>query len=386
MTDKKSTNYKNIPIVADDAYSQLRDFLPDIQGSIFNRPIEEISEVIRSTNDIALEKADHRQKASTQASPNANSFHVPLGIRQYLTKEEGEGFWETLQIRPGLYLSIVEAFYHKDFKITIMPDPLIKIRILLSGTLKSSPDHIIAESGDIMLHSLSGDHPETLIIEKSDTPFRFIVINCQPRAVRGMGLLPQSLGSPFREAMSEEELPNMTINFPSVKLRHLGHDIMNSRDNFFFDTRKTLLAAKAEELLCEAIEKTRPKKKINAGKNKVSDKDLSRLYEARNILDSNISAPPKITDLARMVGLNTTKLKLGFKELFSETISGFVSRSRVEQALDLVENSDLSFSEIGYRVGYNYPANFTTSFRKILGKTPSEIRLQKRQLDDTNSP
>ncbi|MEQ9463305.1 MAG: helix-turn-helix transcriptional regulator [Haliea sp.] len=74
------------------------------------------------------------------------------------------------------------------------------------------------------------------------------------------------------------------------------------------------------------------------------------------------------------MGINTTKIKLGFRELFGKTVQAFIIQLRMETGLMLIENTDLSISEIGYRVGYSFPASFTQAIRKHYGKTPQALR------------
>lgn len=50
--------------------------------------------------------------------------------------------------------------------------------------------------------------------------------------------------------------------------------------------------------------------------------ERERLQHARELLLANIAEPPTIADLAHACGLNTLKLKRGFKALFGPSISG----------------------------------------------------------------
>ncbi|MGH6633270.1 MAG: helix-turn-helix domain-containing protein, partial [Sphingopyxis sp.] len=76
-------------------------------------------------------------------------------------------------------------------------------------------------------------------------------------------------------------------------------------------------------------------------------------------------------NLARMVGVNQTKLKAGFREVFGVTIYDFIIQQRMRHASQLLLTSEYSVSEVAYQTGYEYPANFTCAFKKYFGALPS---------------
>lgn len=48
----------------------------------------------------------------------------------------------------------------------------------------------------------------------------------------------------------------------------------------------------------------------------------------------------------------------------------------IELAKEYVMNPQFSISEISYKLGFQYPAHFSRVFKKIVGKTPNEYRIQ----------
>lgn len=98
--------------------------------------------------------------------------------------------------------------------------------------------------------------------------------------------------------------------------------------------------------------------------------DLNRIYEARDYLAQHYSKPPSIPALARLVGTNQTKLKAGFRQVTGLTLYDFVLKCRMERAVELLVTGDFSIAEVAYRVGYEYPTNFTYAFRKYHGRLP----------------
>ena len=97
------------------------------------------------------------------------------------------------------------------------------------------------------------------------------------------------------------------------------------------------------------------------------------VYEAQKILSENLDFPPSITELSRLVGLNEYKLRLGFKELFNNTVYGYLRQQRMLKAKDLIESAELSVSEAGISVGYSNLSHFAEAFKKEFGINPSQL-------------
>ena len=84
--------------------------------------------------------------------------------------------------------------------------------------------------------------------------------------------------------------------------------------------------------------------------------------------------PPTISKLARRVGLNTTKLKKGFRYEFGTTIFAYSRRLRMLEAERLLRNTDMNVSEVAAVVGYSNPGAFSFAFKQELGFAPSLLK------------
>jgi AraC-like DNA-binding protein len=102
--------------------------------------------------------------------------------------------------------------------------------------------------------------------------------------------------------------------------------------------------------------------------------DIFKLEEAVTILNDRFRRPPSIAELAAAVGLNTTKLKVGFKQLFGTTVYGYVRRTRMEHARRLLRATDASVGEIAWEVGYGTPSAFSAAFKRQFGVSPHAER------------
>jgi len=102
----------------------------------------------------------------------------------------------------------------------------------------------------------------------------------------------------------------------------------------------------------------------------VSARELSRVHEARDYLAQHYAHPPTIPDLARMVGLNQTKLKATFREIFRSTIYEYILERRMDRAAEMLLSGDHAIAQVAYAVGYDYPANFAAAFKRHFGQLP----------------
>ncbi|OOG73009.1 AraC family transcriptional regulator [Algoriphagus sp. A40] len=105
---------------------------------------------------------------------------------------------------------------------------------------------------------------------------------------------------------------------------------------------------------------------------KVKSELIEKMEQAKNLLESKLQNPPSIAELAHLVGLNETYLKIHFKAIFANTVYGFVKKRRIQKAIQLLKEGKLNISEIGWEVGYRHPTHFSAAFKKETGCTPKE--------------
>ncbi|MGH8249879.1 MAG: helix-turn-helix transcriptional regulator [Steroidobacteraceae bacterium] len=138
--------------------------------------------------------------------------------------------------------------------------------------------------------------------------------------------------------------------------------------------RHTYVKAKAYELLCEVIHGLTREGETSGSDLCLSWRDKRQLDQAREIIRRDCVHVPTITMLARQLGLNQRKLKMGFKQLFGTPIFQYTQNLRLEKALQLLHTGDYSVREVADAVGYGYSKNFTTAFKRRYGVSPKFAR------------
>ncbi len=111
----------------------------------------------------------------------------------------------------------------------------------------------------------------------------------------------------------------------------------------------------------------------------LNEKDIKSLKRAKDILIENIHNPPSLKELAYKSAINEFKLKKGFKELFGNTVYGFLQEYRLNEAKKLLETDDINISEAAYLVGYKNISHFSTIFKKHFGYSPINIRKKQKK-------
>ena len=96
---------------------------------------------------------------------------------------------------------------------------------------------------------------------------------------------------------------------------------------------------------------------------------FKKMVEER-LSDSNLS----VEDLAADMGLSRVQLYRKVKALTGNTPIDLLRKARLAQAQKLLQESELSVSEIAYQVGFASPSYFTKCYKDEFGTVPGEVR------------
>ncbi|GAA3620453.1 helix-turn-helix domain-containing protein [Flavivirga jejuensis] len=106
----------------------------------------------------------------------------------------------------------------------------------------------------------------------------------------------------------------------------------------------------------------------------ISVNDRQMIVDVEKILVENLAEYLTIDKLAKMSGVNKSKLKKNFKIVTGKTIFTYLTDLRMKKASDLLLQNDMSISEVAYAVGYKYPKHFTVAFKRKFNYLPSELK------------
>ena len=79
---------------------------------------------------------------------------------------------------------------------------------------------------------------------------------------------------------------------------------------------------------------------------------------------------------ARMCGLSQAQFGRTFKQASGMTLGNYLNQVRMTHAVELLEETRDTISEIAYRLGFSDQSHFDRRFRRTFGRTPSEHRVR----------
>lgn len=94
----------------------------------------------------------------------------------------------------------------------------------------------------------------------------------------------------------------------------------------------------------------------------------------KRYIEMNINKPITTQDAARAMYLSRAQFTRTVRHETGMSFNEFLSVHRVEQAKELLRNTDWTISFIAESVGFTSSSYFRTFFRKHTGQTPSEFR------------
>ncbi|MFT6406789.1 MAG: transcriptional regulator GlxA family with amidase domain [Arenicella sp.] len=100
----------------------------------------------------------------------------------------------------------------------------------------------------------------------------------------------------------------------------------------------------------------------------------SQLWMQNNLSDHEIS----MRVLAKLLGMSQRNFNRRFRDATNLSPLKYLQSRRLNQARELLQNTNLSISEIAYRVGYVDVSYFTKLFRQFSSTTPKEYRTTVR--------
>jgi AraC family transcriptional activator of pyochelin receptor len=104
--------------------------------------------------------------------------------------------------------------------------------------------------------------------------------------------------------------------------------------------------------------------------------DTSRVFQARDLLVGELATAWTVPLLCARVGLNSKKLRLGFRDVFGTSPHAFLHEARMQAAEKLLRCHDRNVDQVGYAVGFSSPSHFSQAFSRRFDTSPSDYRRQ----------
>jgi len=101
---------------------------------------------------------------------------------------------------------------------------------------------------------------------------------------------------------------------------------------------------------------------------------LPALRRARDLIDRDYAEPLDLDAMAGEAGYSRFHFARAFRSAYGETPRAYLTRRRIERAKTLLRTANLSVTEICLLVGFASLGSFSTRFRELVGRSPSQYR------------
>ncbi|MBD2299143.1 AraC family transcriptional regulator [Nostoc sp. FACHB-190] len=327
---------------------------------------------------ITLSSQDYNEllkasKENREASPG-------LEADEYLDqmpKHLGRGYYRTIEVYPQLWLCIFDKEYHHDMvlKTPINHHPL-QFHALALGMYTDTYGQMGRENRN---NFISGGGMQ----QKIDI--------CYQHSQRILGVdieMPPHLLKTFFPGKDGEILPQLKFLAKESDWQTLlyspTHSAIQSVVMQIINcpyqgvTRRIYLQGKVIELMALQLAPFLEETTVKQLPSRLKRDTIAKIHHAKEILQESLENPPLLSELAQQVGLSESTLQRGFQMQFGTTVFGYLTNQRMEQAHQLLQNTDFTVAEVANIVGYSHLGHFAAAFKRKFGITPRECCLGKK--------
>lgn len=104
----------------------------------------------------------------------------------------------------------------------------------------------------------------------------------------------------------------------------------------------------------------------------MDEENIFKIKDAKDIIIKHMAEPPGLQELADQVGLSLKKLKMGFKQVYGDSVYSFLFDYKMDYARKLLDSGTYNVNEVSHKVGYSTSSHFITAFKKKFGTTPKK--------------
>jgi AraC-like DNA-binding protein len=320
--------------------------------------------------------------AGVPAPGSSGPYRIGTATRRRLRADEGDGYEDLVHVSDGLYLMVCNRLRTIDECSNYVGEGVLKLHFRLAG--RSS---IILEDGaqvqiegaycGVMLHPAGMDKGE---IDHAGVAERWATVLCRSEFLRdSLGVEIDEMPQPLRRFMNGQSYDLYQRALPLTPM--MSHSLGVLLDSPIQGAlRNVQTEGQCLDLVSHVLDALR-RSSAESGAARLSRRDAECVRHAREILEREFATPPTLQLLARRIGINQNKLNQGFRLMFGITAGDFVTECRMQHAHRLLQQGERSVAQVAYAVGYEFPGNFTTAFKRYFGVPPRTTRARTRAVD-----
>lgn len=108
--------------------------------------------------------------------------------------------------------------------------------------------------------------------------------------------------------------------------------------------------------------------------------DSTDMQKAVDYINENLESELSIQSISKKVNISKSVLYRNFHSLFNCTVSEYINRKRIEKAVELLDEGNLSIEQIAQKTGFSSGSYFSKIFKKEKGVSP--LKYKKNQKDN----
>lgn len=294
-----------------------------------------------------------------------------------LDKPFGRWFNHSFYLRDYLTLTLTEWTFQENFNFTMKSqmEPSFGFSFCMSGGFKVKPfdgaQKFMIHARDTHIAFFQGDVESTSEVDSGKT-VSLVQLAVSPELVNTLTTeLPDLSQSFLYQTFSNHQTgkPWLTVAMTPAMTIALQQILQCPYQGV---TKQLYLESKALELITLQLHQLSEDRSTTSASLKLDD--IDRIHLARDILIRNLDDPPSLLALAKQSGINSFKLKQGFREIFNTTVFGYLHAYRMEEARRLLQLGEINVTQVAQTVGYRHPGKFAVAFKKKFGVSPKTLK------------
>lgn len=251
----------------------------------------------------------------------------------------------------------------------------VEMIYMCSGRLRQKIDdeELVLKEGELLLLSQNAVQ-EIETAEKEDIAVNFIILpEFFDRTLQMMGTEENQLRSFIIECLKGRESSVSYLHFKVADLlpiqnlvENLVWTILNRQPN-----RRSIHQITMGLLFLQLMNYT---ERVEAGR---QDQEQIVLLSVLRYIEENYRMG-QMSELAEKLHYDSCSMSRMIRRMTGKTYTELLQEKRLQQAVFLLETTEMCVSDIGERVGYENLSYFHRIFRKRYGVSPGEFRNEKR--------